>query len=231
MKHLFARLLIMLTALVVLGDGRARADMISFSYQWTTLPQTVLQGEAGSTGTVAISAAQAGTGSATLGDSGGTFIPAATVLTSSSASNPADSFATNFSMKLNLTDTTDPAHHLSGVLNFTGTLSGNLTATTSGLSGTFNTPTQMLTLGTHVYTVAIDALFKPQPPGSSALVKIYADVSVANASSSTGTGGTGSGGVEPSGGNGSPSSTPEPSSLLLGATALAGFALRRLARR
>ena len=44
-------------------------------------------------------------GSATLGDTTGITIPGATVTTTSSATNPADSFQGAFSMKLHLTDT------------------------------------------------------------------------------------------------------------------------------
>jgi hypothetical protein len=207
MKHLTVRLLLPLAALVILGNERARADAIDFSYQWTVQP-AILPGLPGSTGSVLFSAAQPGTGQAMLGDITGATIPGATVTTTSSATNPADSFQGAFSMKLHLTDTLT---NQSGDLTFTGSVSGTLTATQSSLTGTFDSPlSQTLTLGGHLYSVTIDELFHPQPPGSPALVKISSNVTVNNPTK--------------------PTSTPEPSSLVLGATAMLGLAIRRLAR-
>jgi hypothetical protein len=209
MKHLIVRLLLIPAVLVILGNGQARAEMIDFSYQWTVQP-SVLPGQPGSSGSVLLSTAQPGTGQATLGDPGGTTIPGATVTTNSSATVPPDSFLANFTMKLHLTDSTS---NTSGNLTFSGTVSGTLTSTQSILTGTFHNPlTQTLTLGGHLYTVSIDELFRPQPPGSAALVQISAGVTVSKP------------------GHPHPTGTPEPSSLLLGATAMLGFAVRRLTR-
>ncbi len=207
MKHLFVRLLLIPAVLVILGSGTARAEIIDFSYQWSVQP-AILNGLPGSTGSVLLSAAQPGNGQVTLGDPGGTTIPGATVTTTSSATNPADSFNAGFTMKVLLTDT---ATNQSNTLTFNGTVSGTLTTTESKLTGTFNNPlTQTLTLGGHLYSVTINELFHPQPPGSAALVQISAGVTVTNASK--------------------PPSTPEPSSLVLGATAMLGLAVRRMTR-
>jgi hypothetical protein len=206
MKHLSVRLFLMLAALVILGNERAQAEAIDFSYQWTVQP-SVLPGLPGSTGSVLFSAAQAGSSQAMLGDMTGATIPGATVTTTSSATNPPDSFQAGFSMKIHLSDTLSKQ---SGDLTFTGSVSGTLTATQSTLTGTFDNPlTQTLTLGGHLYSVSIAELFHPQPPGSPALVNISANVTVSNPK---------------------PTSTPEPSSLVLGATAMIGLAVRRLAR-
>jgi hypothetical protein len=209
MKHLFVRLLLVPAVLVILGNGAARAEQIDFSYQWSLQPvHGVLPGLPGSTGSVTLSTAQPGTGMATLGDPNGTTIPGATVTTTSSASVPPDSFQANFSMTVKLTDS---ASHQSGNATFNGTVSGTLTATTASLTGTFHNPlTETLKLGGHLYSITIDETFRPQPPGARALVKISADVTVTNVVK--------------------PASTPEPSSLVLGATAVLGLAVRRLKR-
>jgi hypothetical protein len=207
MKHLSVRLLLMLVALVILGNQRARADAISFNYDWTVHP-AVLPGLPGSTGDVLFAATQPGSGQAMPGDMIGTTIPGATITTTSSAVNPPDHFQGSFTMKLHLTDALS---NKSGNLTFTGSVSGTLTTTKSSLTGTFNTPlTQTLTLGGHLYSVTIDELFHPQPPGSPALVNISANVTVNTPTK--------------------PTTTPEPSSLVLGATAMLGLAVRRLAR-
>src|SRR4051812_14424509 len=109
------RLLPLLTAVVLLGAGQARAEMIGFSYQWTAQPTII----PGGTGSVALAAVDPGTASAELGSSTPTFIPGATVTTTSSATDVPDSFSTPFSMKVHLTDT---ASSESGDLTFTGTV-------------------------------------------------------------------------------------------------------------
>jgi hypothetical protein len=204
------RLLPLLTALVLLGAGQARSEMIDFSYQWTVLPSSVLPG---GTGSVTLAAAPDGTSSAELGSSTPTFIPGATVTTTSSATEPPDSFNTAFSMKLHLTDT---ASALAGDLSFSGTIAGTLTLTTSALTATFDSPfTKTLELGNRVYTVTIDPSLVSLPaPGATSPASIDARVTVANKPV-----------VDP------PTNTPEPTSLLLGATAVLGFAARSVWRR
>src|SRR3954466_10935865 len=118
------RLLPLLTAVVLLGAGQARAEMVTFSYQWTAQPSVI----SGGTGSVALAAVDPGSAPVEVGSSTPAFIHGATVTTTSSATDPADSFNTPFSMKLHLTD---DASHESKDLTFVGTISGTLTATTA----------------------------------------------------------------------------------------------------
>jgi hypothetical protein len=209
MNPRFVRLLLMLTALVVLSTGQARAEMIDFGYSWSVMPSSVI---AGGTGTVTLAAAPAGTTQATLSALTPALIPGATVTTSSAATTTPDQFNTPFSMQLHLTDA---ASGDSTNLTFAGSLKGSLTATTSTLTSTFQNPvTQIVTVGQNVYTVTIDpALLNLPRPGSTTPAAIDARVSVVSA------------------GTGHVQTTPEPSSLLLGATAVLGFAARRMLRR
>lgn len=206
MKPRTVRLLFMLTALVVLvGESRARGEFVDFSYSWSVQPSAVIPG---GTGSVTLALAADGSSSVELGSLTPTPIPGATVTTTSSASDPPDSFNTNFSMKLHLTDTDSGA---SGDLTFAGTISGSLTATSSSLTSTFQNPmTQMLTLGNHVYSVTIDpTLINLPSPGSSAPALIDALVTASTKPTPL-------------------PQAPEPTSLVLGATAILGLAARRL---
>jgi hypothetical protein len=219
MRSLFVRLLLLPTALVLLDQSPAGADQINFSYQWSVLPSPIVPGLPGSTGSVALTPALSGSSSYTTGAATPSVIPGATVTTTSSASNPPDQFAANFKMDLHLTDTLSGK---SGDLLFSGSINGTLTSTTSQLTSKFNNPlTEQLTLGTHVYNVTIDpALIQQLPaPNSTAPALIDAFVTASDKSSSGG----------PTGGGGAPG-TPEPSSLLLGATAMLGMACRHLVR-
>jgi hypothetical protein len=206
MKRLSARLLPLLAVLALFGASRAQADQIGFGYSWSSMPPTFITG---GTGTVQIATPPDATGQATLGGPS-VSIPAATLSTNTSATaqNP-DSFKTNFSLNLNLTDT---ASSTMKTLTFNGTVSGTLSVNQSSLFATFQNPlTQNLTFGNLVYTVTIDPSHLHLPtPGAPNLGQINADVSVASATAAT---------------------TPEPSSFLLGAIALSMAGLVRRARR
>src|SRR4051812_39079358 len=83
MKRRTIRQLLMLTALVLLlGESRARADFVDYSYHWSVLPSSVL---ASGSGSVTIATAADGTATGELGSSTPVVIPGATVTTTSAA--------------------------------------------------------------------------------------------------------------------------------------------------
>jgi hypothetical protein len=207
------RLLPMLTVVVLLGAGQARADSVDFSYAWTVQPQNVFPS---GTGSVALSVAtDPVSASAQLGSSTPTLLAGATVTSSSSATGAPDSFNASFSMTLHLTDS---ASNQSADLSFSGTLAGQLTSTTSTLTTTLDSPfSKSLSLGDHTYTLTIvptllnvPAPGKTGPDGNPAAIN--GNLTVANRIP-----------VDPP-----PHQTPEPTSLVLGATAVLGLAARRL---
>ncbi len=202
------RLPILLTALLVLGAGQARAEMIDFTYHWSVVPSAIITGNPGNTGSVNVAAwpDPSTPVQAVLNSSTFTFIPAANVTTSSTAGGtiPPDVYDTTFSMKLTLTDSKS---NQSGDLTFAANLQGTLTQTTSNLQVSFQDPlTKSISLGGNLYTVTINpAMFDAPAPTNTAPKQIFANVTVANA--------------------------PEPSGLVLGATAILGLAGRRWLRR
>jgi hypothetical protein len=205
MKLWMARLLL-LTALGLGVGASAHADPVDFSYSWAVLPTPAI---AAGTGSVAFAAAS-GTASVELGSSNTVNIDGAELTTSSSAADPPDSFNAPFGLQLTITDT---ASGQSDDLTFSGALSGTLTATTSTLTSTlFNPLTQPLTLGDHVYSVTIGPSLLSLPAPGQAAALIRAQVTVTSAVPET----------PPV------TETPEPGTLLLGATAALGLAARRL---
>lgn len=200
--------LLLLTALVVLSAGQAKAELVDYSYQWSVAPGSVLPG---GTGSVTLATAPDGSAMSTIGSPTPTLIPGATVTTTSAATNVPDVFSVSFNMTVMLKDTASGA---TGSLTFKGHISGQLTATSATLNSIFDNPlTQTLTLGSHVYTVTIDpALLALPAPGSTTPASINALVTVNNASNPI-------------------PKAPEPSSLVLGATAVVGLISRRWMKR
>jgi hypothetical protein len=224
MKTLFRSSLV---ALLVLGaTSSLRADFMDWSYHWSITPGPVLTS---GTGSVAMGLAQDGTGASS--------IPAATVTTTSSATDAApDRYNVGYNLTLHLTDT--PSNS-SGALTFHGTIAGTVSADAAHLSNTFSSPTtESVKLGSHLYTVTINpSLMTLAAPGSTTPPQINALVSVTNA-----TGNTPSPPQPPTPqiqtpppSSGTPGGTvhssPEPSSLALGMLASGWLGLAALRRR
>jgi len=211
MKRLTPCGLVTTAVLLMLGGGRLQADVINFQYKWSVLPSSVIANGTGSASFAVLD----GTTNAERGVT--TAIDAATVTTSSSASGTADTFNAPFSLKVDLTDT---ASGKSGNLSFSGSLTGLLDATSSTLTSTFSEPvTQWLDLGTNRYTVTIDPVEASLPaPGAQVSTLLDGLITVTDAPQPTT--------EPPQGGN-----APEPSSLMLGGTALAMLLVRRWRRK
>lgn len=201
----------------LLGANRASAEMVNYSYHWSTSIGGVVVGtnpatggSGLSTGSVAFALYADDTDSALLGG-GPSVIPAAILTTTSSASAQSpDSFASPFSLSLRLTDTASGAF---GDLTFMGTINGTLTAATSTLTADFSSPlTQQLTLGGFAYSVTIDPSTAGIPAPGSTPALLGAQVQVAPETLPT-------------------SQVPEPSSLLLAGLALPLSALACARRR
>jgi hypothetical protein len=202
----------LLLTLLFLDTGQARADLIDFSYSWTVQP-AVITGPPTNSGFVMVSAAPDGNGSYDTTAATATAIPGATITTSSSATNPPDTFNTPFNVTLHLTDTTSGA---SKDLTFSGTVKGTLTATSASLTSTFSNPlTQTVNLGQNAYTVTIDPTLSNLPgPTSTTPALIDALVTAGHT------------------GNPPPvTQSPEPSTLALSATAILGLAAQMLRKR
>jgi hypothetical protein len=199
-------LLLLLTALGLLAENRATAENIDFSYSWS-MPSTIILPNPPGAGSIIFSLDQGGTKTVELGGTTPLILPAATISTNTSATNPADVFDTTFGMTLHLTE-----GNITKDLTFSGTLIGKLTGTTSTVEAQFTGDlTQKATINNHDYVVTIEPaiVLIPSPIDPSALID--AQISV--------------------GGSTPVPTVPEPSSLMLGATAIAGFAARRWWRK
>jgi PEP-CTERM motif-containing protein len=212
-----------LAALLSLGATmQARADFMDWSYHWSISPGPVLSS---GTGSVALTLAQDGNGASS--------IPAATVTTSSSATNAApDVYKVGYNLMLQLKD---DHSNKSGTLTFHGLLSGMVSAASSHLTNSFSNPTtERLLLGGHLYSVTINpSLMTLAPPGSPVLPQIDALVRVTNPVGHPIGGPTPQvQGPPPSSGSPGPvQSAPEPSSLVLGMLALCGLGVVFVQRR
>src|SRR5262245_46310327 len=195
MRCLSIRLLLWLTVFGLLGESRALGEMVDFNFAWQLKPAPVLPS---GTGNVTF-ALDAGTSSAELGGTTPVFIPGATITTNSVATVPPDSYNTNFELTLGIKEGTN-----GGTMTFKGSLTGTLTETSSNLTIKFDNPvTQRVLIGGHDYTVTIGPLLVNLPsPKADFTAKIDAQVQVANDTQNS----------------------PEPSALVLGATALLGMA-------
>jgi hypothetical protein len=163
-----------ITALVFLflGASTARADLISWGYQWTANPTSVT----------------AGGGSVSLIADGMNFpitssdvVAAALQVNSSASATAPDTFGPhdgNYSLKIDLLDI---ASGKTGSLTFTGQMQGSFSLTSANVSNTFLAPaTQSLRLGDTLFTVALNAYTPPGPANEGNKGSIGATVIVAN---------------------------------------------------
>jgi hypothetical protein len=227
MKRMTVRSLAVLTALVLLGVSQARADLATFSYEWSTIPNPPTftgPDSGGGSGTVSLSlnnpVGTPGSGSTTTGSLPG-FLVEVGSFTSNSSTDPdhPDVFKSPINLKVHLTDTGSGADT---TLSFTGNIQGELTSTSSTVTTTFDTPaSQGAALGNFNYKVTIDPslVAVPDPGGATGLITAFVSATLRDNN------------TPPPNPGPKPSQTPEPSSLVLGATALSLLGLARRCRR
>ncbi len=186
MKSLFHVFVVGLTLLLASGS-QARADDITWDYQWDRTPAAVLAGTGGVSFTNELQK-QAVNSSDIVATNLKVF--------STAAPNAPDVLGAgaNYTLKLTLTDV---ASGKVGSLSWNGALSGSFSASGSNVINTFTSAlTQFLSLGNNTYTVTIGPYSPPGPPSESNSGSIAAFVDVASNGSINNT-------------------TPEPSTLLL----------------
>ncbi|HTU93853.1 MAG TPA: hypothetical protein VMF69_27480 [Gemmataceae bacterium] len=201
------------TALLVLpaaGAGLVRADYLNWNY--TSTPNVP---------GVSVNTGSGGGASVTLTDvaqAGATSIPLIAYETQTSSTTPIDFNNSTFNLALKITD----GNNASGTLNFTGSLNGSLTATTSSVVASFAPVTSnSITFDGHTYTFTIPSLSLVAP--TSPQQDIMASVSVANAS--------GGGSPPPPPPPPHTNGTPEPASLLLAGLGLSCLGVERWCKR
>jgi hypothetical protein len=208
MKRLSAFFGTALLVLLAAAASSAQADYLNWTY--TSNPNVP--------GIAVNSTSPTGGATVTLTDfnnaqAGAAKIPVIAYVTSTAATTPitfGPSVNSPATYKLALT-ITDGTTHDSGTLNFTGSIAGSLTATTSSLVNTLTPVTsKSLTLDGHTYTVSIPSVALSAP--TSPQQDIFATVTVSNATT-----GGGNPGGNPGGGHPGPGvqGAPEPGCLLL----------------
>jgi hypothetical protein len=232
MSRRLAAVLASFILLLLIFDSPARAEFITWGYDWTRSPVTIAA-DKGGTGGITLTvqpAAQA---------SGTSDIVATNIGTFSSASSTKPDHFTNQAYKLMLA-ITDQSNHLSGNISFSGLFNGTLSVATANIANTFTGPlTQVLKLGRDTFTVTIGPYAAPGNPDSVMLGSIGAHVALRTDSGTSGggggTGGGSGGGTGGGGGGGTPSAhgAPEPASILIGGVgmSLAGLAAWRRRRK
>jgi hypothetical protein len=198
-------------ALLFLATGAARADLISWSYDWARTPIAVSADGAG-TGTINLATNPGGT---IVGDSN---VVAVNLATSSSATSDVPDTFSNKAYTLTLTLTDGPSQ-ATGQLNFAGHFDGTLSATSASIKNTFSgDTTKTLHLGNDLFTVSIGPYTPPGAPNASLTGSISAFVSLVS-------------GPVPEPPTPSPAAqAPEPSSLVLAALTLPLWGLARRRR-
>jgi len=208
MNRLSARIGTAVLVLLAAAASQIRADYLNWTYTSNpNVPGIAVDATSPNGGGALVSLTNFNTPQA-----GAATIPVVAYVTSTNSTTPivfgpTSDVPTTYNLALTITDKSTGD---SGTLNFTGSLTGPLTATSSGVVASF-TPvgSDSLTLDGHTYTVTIpeQTLAAPTSPQAD----ITANVSVSN--------GTTGGNLPP------PISTPEPTSLLLGGLGFSCFGL------
>ncbi len=173
MKRPVTRVFAAALAACLLAGAQARADFVSWSYNWTP-SSTAIYADSPSQGHITLSNEPGGTA---VGDS---YIVATNIKTASTADPSTPATFTNATYGLALT-IVDSASGKTGSLSFNGTFNGTLTSQSAIIMNSFTGPTtQSLQLGNHLYTVAIGPFAPPGPPSAniSGSISALANVTV-----------------------------------------------------
>jgi hypothetical protein len=193
----------------------ARADTIQWGFAWTRNPVSV-PSDGNGTGGISLTLGQ---GLPMTGDSDITAINLSTF--SSAPKGTIDHFTNApFSLGLTLNDSSGQT----GQTSFTGVFNGTLTPTSAQITASFDRMPHQLTIGSHLYTVALTSYAAPGIPDSTTFGSIGAHVSVVDASSG-GPPAIGGGGAPGGGGGPGITDVPEPTSLLLAGLATPAIGL------
>jgi len=192
-----------LSGLILTAAGQVRADYLNWTYTTSSNVSGVSVNSLSPNGGATVSLT-----SFTNPQPGGTLIPVEAYVTSASAPanfGPTTNQPSTFSLALKITD----GNGASGTLNFTGSLAGELTPTSSSVVASFTpTTSNSIIFDGHTYTATIFPQTLVPPNDGPMQHYIMASIAVTNASGSGGT-------PPPTGGGGGVNSTPEPTSLLL----------------
>ena len=157
MKYPAKRLYAVAVAVCLLAGARARADFVSWEYNWTPSATQILADNP-TTGSISLSNEPGGSAV------NSSYIVATNIRTASTAdpSNPATFTNKAYSLALTILD---DASAKSGTLTFAGVFSGTLTNKSAIIMNNFTGPqTQSVQLGNHLYTVQIGPFAPPGPP-------------------------------------------------------------------
>ncbi len=157
MKRLVTRVFAAALATCLLAGAQARADFVSWSYNWTP-SSTAIYADNPPTGRITLTHEPGGSA---VGDS---YIVATNIKTASTADPTSPATFTNKAYSLALT-ILDDASGKSGTLTFSGTFNGTLSNKSAIIMNTFTGPqTQSIVLGHNVYSVQIGPFAPPGPP-------------------------------------------------------------------
>ena len=144
-------------ALCLLAGAQARADFVSWEYNWTPSATKILADNP-TTGSILLSNEPGGSAV------NNTYIVATNIKTASTADPSNLATFTNKAYSLALT-ILDDASGKSGTLTFAGAFNGTVSSKSAIIMNTFTGPqTRSVQLGNHLYTVQVGPFAPPGPP-------------------------------------------------------------------
>jgi hypothetical protein len=160
MKRSLTRLFAAALTVCLFAGARARADFVSWDYNWTP-SSTAIYADNPTTGKITLSNEPGGSA---VGDS---YVVATNIKTVSNADPSTPATFTNATYGLTMT-IVDNASGKTGSLSFNGAFNGTVSSQSAIIMNAFTGPTtQSLQLGNHLYSVTIGPFAPPGPPSAS----------------------------------------------------------------